>query len=61
VGRRVVKLYLSVAAMGEHRPATRQHRTHWHLTAISRASGFFHGQGHATLIPFTKAHSGASL
>jgi hypothetical protein len=56
-----VKLYLSVAAMGEHHLATRQHRTHRHLTAISRASGFFQGQGHATLIPFTKTHSGASL
>ena len=37
MGRGVVKLYLRVAAMGEHHLAARQYRTHGHLTAIRRA------------------------
>ena len=61
MGRGIVKLYLSVTAMSEHDFIACQNRTYRHFTTIRRAPGFFEGQGHAALIPFTETHSGASL
>tara|TARA_E500000331_G_scaffold286991_1_gene281962 strand:+ start:100 stop:582 length:483 start_codon:yes stop_codon:yes gene_type:complete len=61
MGRGIVKLYLSVTAMSQHDFIACQYCTYRHFTTIRRAPGFFEGQGHAALIPFTETHSGASL